>query len=131
MGYPLKRLVPALAGAGLVIAVATGCHGNPSAAQLKPTINASESAAAHAAARALAVKCIPASSVKQIELAKSLKTTAGRTAFEAQCGVPPAHKAAFEQDVLTAAEAGHLTTKAGRATFFSVTLPKIVEENQG
>lgn len=121
-----KRLASAAAGAGLVVAVATGCHSTHSV-----KITPSQSAAAHAAASALRAKCIPASAVKQIELARSLKTAAGRTAFEAACGVPPANKAQFEQDVLTAAEAGHLTTKAGRTTFFSVTLPKIVEENQG
>lgn len=128
----LRKMIPAVVmAAGLGSAVA-GCHsGGGTGSTSLPSVNASESAAAHAAASALAAKCIPASPVAQIELVTSLKTTAGRVAFEATCGIPPAHKAAFEADLLGAAEAGHLTTKTGRTTFFSVTLPKIVEENQG
>jgi hypothetical protein len=94
-------------------------------------VSASQSAAAKADAKALTAKCIPQSAGAQIELAHSLATQAGRAKLEATCGIAPSHKAAFEADVLSAAESGRLTSHSGRATFFAVTLPKIVEENQG
>lgn len=123
-----RGAVPVLLGAALAIG-ASACNGHTAASQ--HSVTASQSAVARADAKALAAKCIPAGATAQIKLADSLKSKTGRTAFAQTCGVPPAHKQAFEAAVLNAAEAGHLSTKAGRSTFFSVTLPKIVEENQG
>lgn len=94
-------------------------------------VSASQSAVAKADARALAAKCIPASAVDQIKLAHSLTTSAGRSALEAKCGIAPDRKTAFEDSALSAAESGHLGTSQGRTTFFSVTLPKLIEEDQG
>jgi hypothetical protein len=112
-------------GAGVI-----ACNGTT--ASIAPhSISASQSAMARANAKALAAKCIPATGIAQIQLADSLKAKAGRTAFAAKCGVPPQNKQAFEAAVLTAAEHGKLSTHAGRTVFFSVTLPRIIEENQG
>jgi hypothetical protein len=93
-------------------------------------VSAAQSAQAKKDAKALA-KCLPSGATQQIQLAHSLGTHSGRAALAAKCGVSPAHKAAFEAEALTAAEHGHLTTKAGRAAYFEVTLPGIIERNQG
>lgn len=89
-----------------------------------------ESAQAKSDAKAIAAKCLPSSSLAQLQLIKSLEKPAGRSALETKCGIPPARKQVFESQVLSAAEKGKLTTSAGRQTFFAVTLPKLVEENQ-
>jgi len=94
-------------------------------------VSASQSAAAKADARALSAKCIPTGATQQTELAHSLTTKPGRARLEAKCGIAPNRKAAFEASVLSAAETGHLTTAQGRTEFFGVTLPKLIEENQG
>jgi hypothetical protein len=94
-------------------------------------VSASQSAAAKADAKALSAKCIPVSTVAQIKLAHSLTTKPGRAKLEATCGIAPNRKSAFEASVLSAAETGHLTTAQGRTEFFGVTLPKLIEENQG
>lgn len=104
-----------------------GCNSHTAASH----VSASQSQVAKSDAKALLAKCLPTGATAQLQVADSLKSKAGRTAFAAKCGVPPQNKKAFEAAVLSAAESGHLTTKAGRTTFFSVTLPKIIEENQG
>lgn len=122
----MKRIIVGLlAGIALIVGIAA-C----TPAKTTVHVNASESAAAKSNAAALA-KCLPQSPLAQIQMAQSLTTHSGRETLEDKCGIPPAHKQAFEASVLSAAESGHLTTSAGRTAFFSVTLPKIVEENQG
>lgn len=115
---------------GIGVAVSVIACGPAGSGTLGPSINASQSAQAKSDAKALA-RCLPKSSLKQIELAKSLTTHSGRKALEDTCGIPSRNKAAFESSVLSAAEQGHLSTRGGRAAFFTVTLPKIVEANQG
>jgi predicted membrane-bound mannosyltransferase len=123
-----KILAPIILGAAVGLS-AMACQGHTTAAN--HSVTASQSAMAKADVKALAAKCIPTGATQQLEVASSLKTSSGRTAFMNKCGVPKAHKQAFEASLLSAAESGHLATKAGRTTFFSVTLPKIIEENQG
>jgi hypothetical protein len=121
-------IVAAAAVTGLAACGSSYGSGSSSYQQLTPQ----ERALASADAKALAAKCIPTSAAAQIKLAASLKSRPGRVALEDKCGVPPANKAAFEADVLSAVEHGHLTKGASyRKVFFTVTLPKIVEENQG
>jgi hypothetical protein len=124
-----RGLAPVLVGAGLACGL-MACQGHGAAIQ-QHQITAQQSQMAKADTKALAAKCIPTGATQQIQVADSLKSKSGRTAFADKCGVPPQNKKQFEAAVLSAAEAGHLTTHAGRTTFFSVTLPKIIEENQG
>src|SRR5580693_3990806 len=112
-----QAAAPVLIGAA-VAAGAIACQGHPATQQ---HITVQQSQMAKADAKALTAKCIPASATDQLKLASSLKTKAGRTAFEATCGIPPAHKQAFEAQLLNSLEQGHLSTSTGRATFFSVT----------
>jgi hypothetical protein len=119
-------VAPILIGVGVAVSV-IAC--SPTHSTPHPTPG--QSAVAKSDAKALAAKCVPTGATQQIELAHSLTTQSGRAALEAKCGVPASHKTAFESQVLAAAESGHLTTHSGRTTFFSVTLPKIVEANQG
>ena len=124
-----RGLAPVVLGAGLAVGV-MACQGHTAAIQ-QHQVTTQQSQMAKADAKALAAKCIPAGATSQIQVADSLKSKSGRTAFADKCGVPPQNKKAFEAAVLSAAEAGHLSTHAGRTAFFSVTLPKIIEENQG
>ena len=120
-----SAVAPILIGAAAAVGVAA-CGPSHST-----HVSASQSAVAKADARALAARCIPTGATQQIELAHSLTTDSGRSALAAKCGIAPNRKAAFEESVLSAAEAGHLTTHSGRTVFFTVTLPKLIEENQG
>jgi hypothetical protein len=120
-------LAPILIGAGAAVAVVACSPAHSGATH----VSASQSTVAKADARALAAKCIPSSAVDQIKLAHSLTTSAGRSALEAKCGIAQNRKSAFESSALSAAETGHLNTAQGRATYFGVTLPKLVEEDQG
>lgn len=124
-----RGLAPVVLGAGLAVGV-MACNGHTATQQHYVPIPVS-SQQAKADAKALAAKCLPNGATAQIQVANSLKSKSGRTAFADKCGVPPQNKKAFEAAVLNAAEAGHLTTHAGRTVFFSTTLPKIIEENQG
>lgn len=123
----LKRAAMPLAISAAIGAGVMGCNSHTSASH----VSASQSQVAKSDAKALLAKCIPTGATQQLQVASSLKSKAGRSVFAGKCGVPPQNKKAFEAAVLTAAESGHLTTKAGRTKFFSVTLPKIIEENQG
>lgn len=120
-------LAPILIGAGAAVAVVACSPAHSGATH----VSASQSAAAKADAKALMAKCVPASAVSQIKLAHSLTTSSGRAALEAKCGIPASKKSAFESSALSAAENGHLNTAQGRTVFFSVTLPKLVEADQG
>jgi hypothetical protein len=119
-------IAPLLIGVGVAVSViaCSPTHTTP------VHVSASQSAQAKGDAQALA-KCLPTGATQQIELAHSLTTQSGRDALVAKCGVPPQHRAAFEAAVLSAGENGHLTTHNGRAAFFAVTLPHIIEVNQG
>jgi hypothetical protein len=123
-----RAAMPVVLGAALGAGV-MGCNSHTAASSHH--VSASQSQMAKTDAKALAAKCLPNGATAQLQVADSLKSASGRTAFADKCGVPPQNKKAFEAAVLNAAEAGHLSTHAGRSTFFSVTLPKIIEENQG
>jgi len=77
-------------------------------------------------------RCIPTSGFAQLQLGKHLMSDTaahpnGSRDALAQCvGITKANKQPFENDVINAAERGHLLTHAGRVTFFQVTLPAIV-----
>ena len=96
----------------------------------KSHVTGAEKAQGKAVAEQVIAKCMPSGVTQQIELAHSLDTKAGRTALETKCGITPAHKQAFEEQALAAAEKGHLTSKAGRTQYFTYTLPAIIERNQ-
>lgn len=115
----IRKIVPLIA--LLALAACGSTHYHPSAAQKEQ---------GRADVKALAAKCIPSSGLAQLSLLHSLESRSGRQGLEARCGIPPARKAAFEAQVLSAAEHGHLASHAGRVTFFEITLPKIVEANQ-
>jgi hypothetical protein len=121
----LRPVCLSLAGLGIAVgAVACGPHYSTTY-----KVPASQSAAAKADAKSLA-ECLPQNSLAQLKLIKSLDTKSGRAQLVAMCGIAPDKKQAFEASVLSAAESGHLTTSAGRSTFFTVTLPQLVKENQ-
>lgn len=120
-------IVPLLLGVGVAVSV-IACSPHNAASQHH--VSASQSALAKGDAKALA-KCLPTGATQQIELAHSLTTHSGREALTAKCGIPASKKSSFESGVLSAAESGHLTSKAGRTTFFEVTLPSLIEANQG
>jgi hypothetical protein len=125
-------VAPVIAGslASILLTFAlTACHGGSGYSAGQHSLTASQSAQAKNDAKALA-KCLPQSPATQISLAHSLTTKAGRVALEGKCGIAPQDKARFEAQVLSAAETGHLSNKADRYTFFAVTLPRIIEENQ-
>lgn len=123
-------IAPILIGVGVAVSViaCSPSHSGSTGPNIK--VNASQSAVAKSDAKALA-KCLPTGATQQIELAHSLTTHSGREALTSKCGIPTQNKQRFESQVLAAAESGHLTSKAGRTTFFSITLPKIVEADQG
>lgn len=114
--------VTALLGIIGMILILTACGKTTSA-------SASTSAAAKGDAKQLA-KCLPSSPVAQLTLAKSLTTPGGRATLSEKCGIPPQRRAAFEEALLAAGENGHLTTHAGRVTYFEVTVPHLIEVNQ-
>jgi hypothetical protein len=116
----------ALSFAGIAVAVsAVACSPHNSGVK----VSASQSTAAKADAKSLA-ECLPQSSLAQLKLIKSLDSKSGRDQLVAMCGIAPDKKQAFEASVLSAAESGHLTSSAGRNTFFTVTLPQLIKENQ-
>jgi hypothetical protein len=121
----LRPVCLSLAGIGIAIG-AVACGPSHTTAY---KVNASQSAQAKSDAKSLA-ECLPQNSLAQLKLIKSLDTKTGRDALVAMCGIAPQKKQAFEASVLSAAESGHLTTGAGRNTFFTVTLPQLVKENQ-
>src|SRR5271163_698444 len=113
----LRTTCLSLAGIGIAIS-AVACSPHNSTVK----VSASQSTAAKADAKSLA-QCLPQNSLDQLKLIKSLDTTGGRAQLISMCGIAPDKKQAFEADVLSAAESGHLTTSSGRSTFFTVTLP--------
>jgi hypothetical protein len=121
----MKRLLAVLALFAIVgmLLLITACG------KTTASVSASTSAAAKGDAKALS-KCLPQTPVAQLTLAKSLTSTAGRTKLADSCGIPPQRRAAFEEALLAAGENGHLTTHAGRVTFFEVTVPHLIEVNQ-
>ena len=119
-------IAPILIGVGVAVSV-IACSPTHSTPQVH--VNASQSAVAKSDAKALA-KCLPTGATQQIEVAHSLTTHSGREALAGKCGIPASRKAAFEAQLLAAGENGHLTTHAGRTTFFEVTVPHIIELNQ-
>lgn len=124
MNLKLKHYIPlGLIALVLVIGLAL------SACSPKHQPNAADKAQAKSDLKAFS-KCLPASAVGQLELVKSLGSKAGRTALVAKCGIPPNKRQATEAEILSAAEHGHLTTRAGRHTFTTITLPGILERNQ-
>jgi hypothetical protein len=125
-----RKLIAIVALIGVVgfLLILTAC-GKPTGSAASVHVNASTSAQAKSDAKAL-TKCLPQSAVGQLSLARTLTTHAGRENLAHTCGIPPQRKDAFEAQVLAAGENGHLTTHAGRAEFFSVTLPHIIEVNQ-
>jgi hypothetical protein len=119
-------IAPLVIGVGVAVSV-IACQ--PSHTTAQHHVTASQSAVAKSDAKALA-KCLPTGAVQQIQVAHSLTTHTGRAALAAKCGIPPQRRAAFEAQLLAAGENGHLTTHNGRATYFEVTVPHIIELNQ-
>lgn len=67
---------------------------------------------------------------QQIAFGKSMLTKSGRDNLVKKLEIPQANKDAFEAAVLGAAEHDHLSTHAGRVTFFDTTLPNLVNQYQ-
>jgi hypothetical protein len=120
----LRPVCLTLAGLGIAVS-AVACSPHNSGVK----VSASQSQAAKSDAKSLA-QCLPQNSLAQLKLIKSLDTAKGRDQLVAMCGIAPDKKQAFEAATLSAAESGHLTTSAGRNTFFTVTLPQLIKENQ-
>lgn len=136
MGKNGKRAAR-LAGLGLAGLLAlSACHsgsGDP-AAKTKASALATSTAAAAAKANlaVISAKCGTATAAGQIAGAKDMTSHAGREALFTKCGVPVSQRPAVEEKALAAAESGHLVSggHAARATYFEVTLPKIIEAAQ-
>jgi hypothetical protein len=118
-----SAVVPIILGAGLALGVAACGPAHTS------HVTGAEKAQGKTDAKNL-TKCLPKGALAQLKLAKSLETATGRKGLIIACGIPPQNKEKFEAEALQGAESGHLTTKAGRAQYFEVTLPGVIERNQ-
>lgn len=116
-----------LVGAAAFGVALAGCH---SASSVKADASGTAAAQAKQSLSAIAAKCGTSTASGQLAAARDMKSKSGRAALMAKCGVPPANRSALETKALSAAETAHLTTKAGRTTYFTVTLPKLVQEEQ-
>lgn len=73
-------------------------------------------------------KCVPSSSLGQIQLAEKLGTDPAQRTQLSQClGVPKDQRQNFEAAVLGDAEHVQWSNKAARTQFYSVTLPNTAE----
>jgi hypothetical protein len=131
------RRAAALAGLGLVGLVAlSACHSGGSdgatASKASAMATSSEAAAAKANLAVISGKCGTTTAAGQIAAVKDMGSHAGRQALLAKCGVPKAKMQPVETQALAAAESGHLVSggHAARVTYFTVTLPKIIEAAQ-
>lgn len=132
MKHITKRTAMALiAGLALLaIIMLTGCQ---KSASVRANATSSAAKAEAQTTESILVKDgIPVNGTpgQQLAFAKTLRTHAGRVAAEDKLKIPAANRAGFEAALLGDVEHGHLLTKAGRATFFQVTLPKQVEQYQ-
>lgn len=122
----------ALAVAGLV--AVTGCKSSASSEGIKAKGIATSTAAAQAKAnlKVISAKCGTVSAAGQLAAAKDMTSHAGREALFTKCGIPASKRSAVETQALAAAEKAHLVSggHTARVTYFTVTLPKIVEANQ-
>jgi hypothetical protein len=125
-----------LSGAAVVViaaAVVAGCR--PSTTDTgQAKIAASSTAAAQVKTdlKQITAKCGTSSAAGQIAAVKDMKSKAGRATLWTRCGVPAAKRSAVESQALTALEAAHLVSGGhpARVTYFTVTLPGIIQRNQ-
>lgn len=123
----MKKLiaVPVL---GIALAIGlTGC-GKHSSAPAKP-LTASQQAEKKTA-EAYVNKCIPQSSVAQIQLAHQLSNAADRAKLEQCLGIPKDQRQNFEGSALGDAEHINWNDKSARSQFFDVTLPNLAMSYQ-
>jgi hypothetical protein len=113
----------------LALGACHGSSGTPAAAKVSAAATGSAAAAAKANLAVISGKCGTATAAGQIAAAKEMTTHAGRQTLWAKCGVPQAKRPEVETQALAAAEKAHLVSggHAARATYFEVTLPKIIE----
>lgn len=95
-----------------------------------PTHSVQIDAAAKANYEAIAVRCGLNTASGQIAAAKAVKAAGSLKPLLLKCGVPEEKVPDAETKILNAAEHAHLLTKDGRKTFFGVTFPKIVAQEQ-
>jgi hypothetical protein len=129
------KRVAALAGLALAgMVVVSGCHASSSPAASKVSAEATSSAVAAAEANlaAISAKCGTTTAAGQIAALKDMGSHAGRQALWAKCGVPADKRATVEAQALDAFEKAHMVSGGhpARVTYFTVTLPKIIEANQ-
>jgi hypothetical protein len=129
------RRLTALAVLGIVSAAAlAGCGGHTASGKADASALATSSAAAAAKAnlKVISAKCGTTTAAGQIAAARDMTSHAGRQALLDKCGVPASKRSEVETKALDAAEHGHLVSggHAARATYFEVTLPKIIEAAQ-
>lgn len=128
----MNKLVTGTAAAAIAVAALAGCHSGSGTGSAKAKAAASSTAVQTTKKNleAITAKCGTGSAAGQIAAVKDLRTKAGRARLWAKCGVPAAKRSAVQTQALDAAEHAHLTTHAGRVTYFEVTLPAIIERNQ-
>jgi hypothetical protein len=118
----------AVAVAAIALAACGGKTGSGVPA-VPTTFGPSVSAAASAAKADLGViskNCGTATAAGQVAAAKDVLTSDGRAKLMAKCGIPEDQRKALGTQLLAAAEKAHLTTHAGRVTYFEVTMPGMI-----
>ncbi len=114
----MKKIITAVA---LVACAALGaCSSSHSTTASQKT--------ADAQAKAYVAKCVPSTSLGQIQLAESLSNQASRLKLEQCLGIPQSQRQAFEAAALGDAEHVQFSNKAARTQFFTVTLPDLAQQ---
>jgi hypothetical protein len=143
MGKAIDRFIARsllVALAVTLAAVLAACGGKNGSGDPAPSAKAAVSAlatgSAAAAAKAnlavISAKCGTTTATGQIAAAKDMTSKGGRAALFVKCGVPKAKRPVVEEQALDAFEKAHMVAggHAARVTYFTVTLPKIIEANQ-
>jgi len=133
MGRNRKRAAAVGVAAVAVVALAAcGGHKTADAARASSLATGSAAAAAKANLAVISARCGTTTAAGQIAAARDMTSKADRQKLWAKCGVPAAKRRAVETEALAASEKAHLVSggHAARATYFEVTLPKIIESNE-
>jgi biotin carboxylase len=116
----------------LALSACRGGTSTPVAAKMSADATGSAAAAAKANLAVISAKCGTTTAAGQLAAAKDMGSKAGRQALWARCGVPQAKRPEVETQALAAFEKAHIVSGGhpARATYFEVTLPKIIEAAQ-
>jgi hypothetical protein len=129
----MKSIIAAAAAAVAIAATVAGCHsGGTTSAKVKAEATSTAAAAAKANLAVISGKCGTTTAAGQLAAAKDMTSKTGRAALFAKCGVPKAKRPVVEEQALAAFEKAHMVSGGhpARVTYFTVTLPKIIEANQ-